>query len=166
MDNTKEMNLKSAEAPRPNLMTSFINGGKKGMDIAIHSLIPNIAFAFTVTRILTLLGVIDFIGRLLAPVMAIFGLPGAAAVPLVLSVSAIAAGFSSAVSLASTGVLTGDHLFMIMPAMMLSGAFFIFTSRILLITKIKSKDFKIVYVISLINGIISLFVMKLIMPFV
>lgn len=165
--NKKNEDLKdNVKAQAPNLMTSFVDGAKKGMDISMNSLIPNVAFAFTITRVLQLLGVIDFIGKLLGPVMAIFGLPGIAAVPLVLNISAIAAGFGSAVSLASTGALTSDHLFMMIPTMMLTGAFFIFTSRILLITKIKSKDFKVVYVITLLNGIIALFIMKIIMQFV
>ena len=57
----------------------FVNGAFQGWNIATHSTIPNVLMAFVIIKMLNISGALDFIGTCLGPVMAIFGLPGEAA---------------------------------------------------------------------------------------
>lgn len=154
------------EEKLPGLMTSFVSGARKGTQMLINSIIPNVVFSFTITRILALTGILGLLGQLLSPVMMIFGLPGEAAMPLVLSISALAAGVSSAASLLASGIINGSQAIMMLPFIFLTGGLFVYTGRILSVTGIKTKYYKIFYAIALINGVISLFVMKLLMNFI
>ena len=61
----------------------FVNGAFQGWNIATHSTIPNVLMAFVIIKMLNISGALDFIGTCLGPVMAIFGLPGEAAMILV-----------------------------------------------------------------------------------
>lgn len=60
----------------------FVNGAFQGWNIATHSTIPNVLMAFVIIKMLNISGALDFIGTCLGPVMAIFGLPGEAAMIL------------------------------------------------------------------------------------
>ena len=56
----------------------FVIGARKGFNIAINNLVPNILMAYAVAEILNLLGVMSFLGNVFGPAMTLFGLPGEA----------------------------------------------------------------------------------------
>lgn len=149
----------------PNIMTSFINGARKGLNLVITTAIPGVVFAFTVTQLLTLSGAMEVLGNVLSPIMMIFGLPGEAAMPLVLSYASLFGGISATASLVQSGVLNAEHAMIMIPFIYLAGGLFVYTARVLNITGIKAKDYKIPYIISTINAVLSMFVMRLILSF-
>lgn len=158
MDKTKEK--------LPNIMTSFTNGARKGLQLVLNTAMPGVVFAFAITRLLTISGLMGLIGKLLSPIMMIFGLPGEAAMPLVLSYTSLFGGISSAAALAQSGILNATHVAIMIPFIYLTGGIFVYTARILNITGIKAKDFKIPYVIATINAVLSLLVMRVVLMFI
>ena len=58
-----------------NPLDIFIVGVRKGINIALLNLTPNVLMAFVFAHMLTLLGVMDFLGQHCGPFMALFGLP-------------------------------------------------------------------------------------------
>ena len=61
---------------KPNIFDIFIGGARKGWNLATQNLVPNILMAYVIAYILNILGVMDFLGYWLGPIMGIFGLPG------------------------------------------------------------------------------------------
>lgn len=151
----------------PNMMTSFVNGAKKGTNLVIQVVLPNVIFALAFTKLLTLLGAIDIIGKLFSPIMGIFGLPGEAAMPLVLSFISFSGGITSTAALALEGILNGNQVLTMLPFTLLVGSSLaMYTGRILGVTGVEPKHFKIVYLVNVITGILSLFIMRLILNFI
>lgn len=153
------------ERPKVNLMTSFIQGAARGADVVLKGIIPAVVFAFALVRILMLSGALDLVGRLLSPLMAIFGLPGEMAVPLVLTYASIPAAISSLVSLLYSGVITPEQLGMVIPFIFLVGESMMYTARVLTISELDTKDYWIIYTIATISGFISIYVMRIIITF-
>lgn len=149
----------------PNMMTSFITGAKKGCNLFLTVVIPNVVFAFVVIRLLTLLGVIGLLGKVFAPAMAVFGLPGEASFALVFSYISFTGAITSIAALMESGVLTEAQGLAMLPFTLLTGSIFMWTGRILAVTGIALKDYKICYAIATINGILSLFVMRIVLNF-
>lgn len=166
MNNAANKSAATDGAKAPNIMTSFINGAKKGVNLVINSVIPSVMFAFVVMRILTLSGIMDILGIAFSPVMGIFGLPGEAAVPLVLSVVSLSGGMSAAAALTESGILTGMHCLTMFPCLFLFGTMIVYTGRVLGVVGIEIKEYKYCYAMNIINGIISLFLMKIIVNFI
>ena len=61
----------------------FVEGAKKGWNVGISSIIPNVLMAFVLIHALRLSGLLDMLGTLFNPVMGLFGLPGQAVMVLV-----------------------------------------------------------------------------------
>ena len=82
----------------------FVVGARKGWNIAINNMIPNVLMAFTIAEILRILGVMAFIGSIFGPIMGIFGLPGEAVTVLLTAWLSASAGIGIASSLLSQGI--------------------------------------------------------------
>lgn len=144
------------------LMPSFLKGANAGINTVLKVVLPNVIFAFALTQVLRLSGVLALLGNILSPVMGIFGLPGEAAFPLVLALIAFGGSLGSTASLVASGVLTGTHAFIMIPFIYLTGSIPQFTGRILSVTGVKAKHFSIIYVISFFTAVLSMFIMRLI----
>ena len=72
------MSNEAAKTASNNPFDIFIVGLKKGLNIGLYSLLPNVVMAFVLTYILQLWGVMDFLGRTCGGIMGIFDLPGQA----------------------------------------------------------------------------------------
>lgn len=99
----------------------FVNGAFQGWNIATHSTIPNVLMAFVIIKMLNISGALDFIGTCLGPVMAIFGLPGEAAMILLGGWMSMGGGVGVAVALFDKGAVDGTQLAIVIPAIYLMG---------------------------------------------
>ena len=81
-----------------NPLDIFIVGVRKGINIALLNLTPNVLMAFVFAHMLTLLGVMDFLGQHCGPFMALFGLPGQAITVLLAAWLSASAGAGMAAS--------------------------------------------------------------------
>ena len=71
-------NAAQAEKVSQNPFDIFIVGCRKGWNLGVFNLIPNVLMAFVLTYMLTIFGVMDWIGNTCGGFMAVFGLPGKA----------------------------------------------------------------------------------------
>ncbi|PWV68380.1 nucleoside recognition protein [Pantoea ananatis] len=83
----------------------FVIGARKGFNIAINNLMPNVLMAYVIAEMLNLLGVMQIIGHVCAPLMGLFGLPGEAITVLLTAWLSSSAGTGVAISLLSKGQL-------------------------------------------------------------
>jgi Uncharacterized membrane protein len=143
----------------------FVEGARKGWDIGAKSIAPNLVMAFTVIYILKLLGVLDLIGRLLGPIMQIFGLPGEAVTVLFAAWMSMAAGIGVMSSLAAAGILNGNHVTILLAANFLMGAQLQYMGRILGTMEVKSSLFPVLFAICIINALCSMMAVNLILRF-
>ena len=67
---------------RKNIMDMFIDGARRGFTIATTNLLPNVVMAFVIIQALKITGLLDWVGHICEPVMALWGLPGEAATVL------------------------------------------------------------------------------------
>ena len=63
-----ELNAKLA---KPSLMDIFVRGARKGWNIAIDNIIPNVLMAYVCIKILNVTGLLTLAGKFFAPVMAL-----------------------------------------------------------------------------------------------
>ena len=61
---------------RKNVMDMFIDGARRGFTIATTNLLPNVVMAFVIIQALKITGLLDWVGHICEPVMALWGLPG------------------------------------------------------------------------------------------
>lgn len=147
----------------PGIFACFTAGVKKGCNMFFNASLPAIVVAFTITQLLTVSGIMPILGKILSPIMAIFGLPGEAAVALLLSTVSFVSGMGTIAALAESGVLVANQVAMLLTYTCLSGSVFLYSGRIIAVTGIDIKDGKYIYAISIITGLLSMFVMRAIL---
>lgn len=116
---------------KPNIFDIFIGGARKGWNLATQNLVPNILMAYVIAYILNILGVMDFLGYWLGPIMGIFGLPGQSFVILLTTWLSCSAGVGVAASLYASGIINGEHVTILMPALILMASQIQYMGRLL-----------------------------------
>ncbi len=139
----------------------FVIGARKGWNIAVNNMIPNVLMAFAIAHILDLLGVLDFMSVIFGPVMGIFGLPGQAVMALLTAWLSLSAGVGMAVSLAGQSLLNGTHLTILLPAMVLMGSQLQYMGRLLAVADVKKKYWPLLMLTSILNAVIAMFIMRI-----
>ena len=121
----------SEQANNKLLTDVFVEGARKGWDIAVHNTIPNVLMAFVIIHILKVSGALDIIGKYLGFVMLPLGLPGE-------SIAVIMAAFLSwggsagvLVALVQGGTLTAPDIAVLIPGMALVGSTVQYMGRVL-----------------------------------
>ncbi|UJF16924.1 YjiG family protein [Vibrio sp. SS-MA-C1-2] len=153
--------MSDAATKKPMVTDVFVRGAVKGWKIATLSTIPNVLMAFVVIKILTITGLLSMIGTIFAPVMGVFGLPGEAATVLLGSWMSMGGGVGVAISLFDAGLLSGEHLAILAPAMYLMGSQVQYAGRILGVVGTKGKYIPIMIAISVLNAFIAMFIMNI-----
>ena len=138
----------------------FVIGARKGFQVAINNLMPNIMMAYVIAEILNLVGAMKFIGKIFAPMMGIFGLPGEAVTVLLTTWLSSSAGTGVAVSLIAKGVLNGTHASILIPALFLMGAQLQYMGRLLGVADTPKKYWPLLMLASIINACIAMIVMR------
>lgn len=155
-----------AKKPNMNPISAFVEGANQALNITIKSTLPNVMFAFVLIRILNMTGLLDLIGKVMSPVMGIFGLSGVAATVLLSSILSMGGGCGVAASLATSGMLTPTEITILMPAIPLLGTLVQYMGRILSAAGLPSKYYPHMYIIAITNALLSMVVMRLILAFV
>ena len=70
-----ETNLE-LEKIKPSLVEEFMAGAKKGFYIGAEMIAPAMVLAYVLIVFLEITGLMNSVGKLLSPIMALFGLPG------------------------------------------------------------------------------------------
>lgn len=126
----------------------FVIGARKGFNIAINNLMPNVLMAYVIAEMLNLLGVMQLIGQVCAPLMGLFGLPGEAITVLLTSWLSASAG---------TGVA---DVTILIPAIFLMGSQLQYMGRLLGVADVPKKYWPLLMAVSIINAVIAMLVMR------
>lgn len=152
----------SEQANNKLLTDVFVEGARKGWDIAVHNTIPNVLMAFVIIHILKVSGALDIIGKYLGFIMLPLGLPGE-------SIAAIMAAFLSwggsagvLVALVQGGTLTAPDIAVLIPGMALVGSTVQYMGRVLGVLGIPGKHYLVLFGICILNAYLAMFVMSLI----
>lgn len=159
------MNEKTIKPASNNPLDIFLVGARKGFNLAINSLMPNVIMAFVLTEILKLLGVMAFLGNACGPLMGVFGLNGEAITVLLAAWLSASAGIGVAVSLLDSGHLTAAHITIMMPAIFLMASQIQYMGRLLGVADVPKKYWPLLMFNSLMNAVISMFIMRIVMQF-
>ena len=122
----------------------FVNGAFQGWNIATHSTIPNVLMAFVILK------------------MAIFGLPGEAAMILLGGWMSMGGGVGVAVALFDKGAVDGTQLAIVIPAIYLMGSQVQYMGRCLGVIGIQGSDMFKIMAVPPIVALLSLWVMRLV----
>lgn len=162
---TKDNAVKTIAPPKGNPFDIFVAGARKGWQIGVNNLVPNILMAYVIAYILNLLGVMAFLGHWLGPVMGLLGLPGEALVVLLTIWLSCSAGVGVAAAMFSQGLLTPEHLTILAPAFILMGSQLQYMGRLLGTADVPKKYWPLLMAISIINAIVGMVVMRVILLF-
>lgn len=138
----------------------FVEGAKKGFNIGVNSILPNVLMAFVIIQILKVTGLLDTLGEWFAPVMGVFGLPGEAVMVLISAWMSMGGGAGVAASLYASGALTKEHVTILLPAIILMGAQIQYMGRLLGTAGIASRHYPILFLISIVNAMGAILVMR------
>ncbi|MNG57210.1 Inner membrane protein YjiG [compost metagenome] len=140
----------------------FVIGARKGFNIAINNLMPNVLMAYVIAEMLNLLGVMQVIGHICAPLMGLFGLPGEAITVLLTAWLSSSAGTGVAVSLLSKGTLDIGQITILAPAIFLMGSQLQYMGRLLGVADVPKKYWPLLMLVSILNAVISMLIMRVI----
>ena len=141
---------------KPLITEVFVEGAKRGWDLATKSMLPNLVMAFVLIKVLTVSGLLNYVGMAFEPIMSLFGLPGESAMVLVSAWMSNGGGIGVLIAFISEGVLNGEQVAIILPAMFVMGAQLQYMGRCLGVIGIKDK---MLYVIMLIPIVLAFAVM-------
>jgi spore maturation protein SpmB len=138
----------------------FVVGARKGFQIGINNLLPNVLMAYTLAEILKLLGIMEWIGHIFGPLMGFFGLPGEAVTVLLSAWLSSSAGVGIAVNLFNAGTLNMTHATILLPAIYLMGSQLQYMGRLLGVADVQKKYWPLLFITSILNACIAMFIMQ------
>ncbi|NLW23780.1 MAG: hypothetical protein GXY91_00770 [Clostridia bacterium] len=152
----------STETKQKKMITDvFVEGARKGWNLGVNNIIPNVLMDFVIIHVLNITGLLALLGKLFAPIMAVFGLPGEAATVLMGSWLSMGGGVGVAVSLFNEGLLNGTHLAILAPAIYLMGSQIQYAGRLLGTADVNSRHYGILFAISILNALIAMLIMRI-----
>lgn len=144
----------------------FVEGARKGWNIGVSNIIPNVIMAFAVIQILKITGLLALLGKVFGPIMALFGLPGESIMVLLAAWMANSGGCGVAASLFLAGTINETHVTILLPAIFLMGAQLQFMGRCLGTLGAQARFYPAFFAISIVNAAVAMLVMRAILSFV
>ena len=138
----------------------FIIGARKGFNIAVNNLVPNILMAYAVSEVLRILGVMKIVGEIFGPLMFIFGLPGEAVTVLLTAWLSSSAAVGLAASMFANGILEPRHVTILMPAFFLMGAQLQYMGRLLGVADVPKRYWPLLMSASILNAMLAMLLMN------
>lgn len=147
----------------PGIVELFMKGAKKGLNISLEQIAPAMILAYTLIVFLKTTGLMDIIAIILSPIMGIFGLPGEAALVIIAAFFAKAAGGATGLMLYQEGILNAEQVTILFPAIILMGTLIGHYVRIVVVSGVSKKYYKILLLIPLIDAVLAMLLTKLIL---
>ncbi len=151
----------SAENAKPMITDIFVTGARKGWTIATTSTIPNVMMAFIIIKALMITGALAGIGKVFAPIMGLVGLPGEAAAVLMSAMMSMGGAVGVVMGLYEGGILGGEHIAILAPAIYLMGSIVQYMGRILGVVGTEGRLIPPMFVICIINAFVAMFIMNI-----
>ncbi len=138
----------------------FIIGARKGFNVAINNLVPNILMAYAVAQVLQIMGVMKFLGEVFGPAMVVFGLPGEAVTVILTAWLSSSAAVGLAANMAANGILDAHAITVLMPCFFLLGAQLQYMGRLLGVADVPKKYWPLLMSASFLNAICAMLLMN------
>ncbi len=138
----------------------FVDGARKGWNLATSSTVPNILMAFVIIEILKITGLLNLIGVVFGPVMALFGLPGEAATILMASWLSGGGGVGVASALFTGGSLNLNELAIVLPSIFILCSQVQYLGRVLGTAGVQAKYYGVMIGITVVCALLSLVTMR------
>ncbi|MGI6603582.1 MAG: nucleoside recognition domain-containing protein [bacterium] len=149
-----------AEQQPNNVMDAFVIGARRGLHVALNGIAPNVLMAFVIIAVLNMTGILDLIGKVFGPVMAIFGLPGEAMAGLVAAWLSLGGGVGAIAGLYSNGLLTETHVTILMPAVCMLGAQLQYMGRIAITADMDTRQIPLTMLLNVVVALAFMFVWR------
>lgn len=143
-----------------NALEVFISGLRKGAAIGVRFMLPALIAAFVVIEMLQVSGVLRLLAEHVSGVMAVFGLPGEALAVLIAAWASAAGAIGMVAGLASRGLLTPEHVAILLPGILLMGLQLQFFGRILAVAGVSSERVPVMMAIGLMNAVGAMLIMR------
>lgn len=151
----------SSENSKKMITDVFVDGARKGWTVATTSTVPNILMAYVIIEFLKITGLLDLLGFAFGPVMGLVGLPGEAAAVLFSAIMSMGGGVGVVISLFDNGILTGQHIAILAPAIYLMGSLVQYMGRILGVVGVRGSRIPLMFGIAVLNAFIAMFIMNI-----
>ena len=138
----------------------FIIGARKGLNITLNNLVPNILMAYAVAEVLRILGVMKMVGEIFGPLMFVFGLPGEAVTVVLTAWLSSSASVGLAANMAANGILDARHVTILMPCFFMLGAQLQYMGRLLGVADVPKRYWPLLMSASLLNALCAMLVMN------
>lgn len=149
-----------AAKPKKSIIECFLQGCGKGFDIGIKQIAPAMILGYVLVYVLQATGLMDILGTVFTPVMAIFGLPGEAVAVLISAFFAKASGCGTAAMMYAEGTLTLAQATILLPACILMGTLIGHYARIVLVTGSNKKWHPLLLAIPLLDAAIAMLITR------
>ncbi len=159
-EQTSTLDLKKV---KPSIVEEFVAGAKKGFYIGAEMIAPAMVLAYVLIQFLEITGLMQGVGKLLGPVMAVFGLPGEAIIALVAAFFAKAAGCATAATLYSKGVITAAQATILFPACVTMGTLIGHFVRIVIVANTNQKRHPLLLCVPLVDAAVVMVLTRLIL---
>lgn len=143
-----------------NALEVFISGLRKGAAIGVRFMLPALIAAFVVIEMLQVSGMLRLLAEHVSGVMAVFGLPGEALAVLIAAWASAAGAIGMVAGLASRGLLTPEHVAILLPGILLMGSQLQFFGRILAVAGVSSERVPVMMAIGLMNAVGAMLIMR------
>lgn len=150
---------------KKSLVEEFVAGAKKGFYIAVEMIAPAMVLAYVLILFLQITGLMTIVGKIVGPVMALFGLPGEAVVALIAAFFAKAAGAATAATMYSNGMLTAAQATILFPATITMGTLIGHFVRIVIVSGANKKYHPLLLAVPIIDAMVAMLITRLILVF-
>ncbi|MDU4961366.1 MAG: nucleoside recognition domain-containing protein [Sporomusaceae bacterium] len=161
-EQTSSLNLQKV---KPSIVEEFVAGAKKGFYIGAEMIAPAMVLAYVLIQFLEITGLMQGVGKLLGPVMAVFGLPGEAIIALVAAFFAKAAGCATAATLYSKGVITAAQATILFPACVTMGTLIGHFVRIVIVANANQKRHPLLLCVPIVDAAVAMVITRLLLGF-
>ena len=145
---------------KPLITEVFIDGARRGWDLATKSMLPTLVMAFVLIKVLTVSGLLNYIGMAFEPIMSIFGLPGESAMILVSAWMSSGGAIGVLLAFLSDGVMNGEQAAIILPSIFIMGGQLQYMGRCLGVIGIKDHMLYVIMLIPIVLAFATLAVMS------
>lgn len=144
------------------LLEEFIYGAKTGFYLGVEKIIPAMIIAYVLILFLKITGLMTIIGTVIAPVMALFGLPGEAIIALISAFFAKAAGAATAATLYADGTINAVQATILFPATITMGTLIGHFVRCVVTAGTNPKHHPLIIAIPIIDAVLSMLLTRMI----
>ena len=153
----------AAPAKKLSVIEMFMAGAKKGFYIGVEQILPAMVLGYVLVEFLTLTGLVDLLGKLFGPVLAVFGLPGEAVVVLIAAFFAKASGAAAGLNMYNAGQLSAAQATVCIMPSMLMGTLVGHYARIVLVADANPKYRGLLLAIPLIDSALGMLIVRILL---